>query len=125
MMRGVINMIKTIDTIINSIPDFFNPEKATGRSISIGYELHDEKGDVLTWTVIVDNGKCSVVTGLELDLTVKMVMGAEDYIRLVNGVFDYEKCRWRGRMRFIGNTLAHRELNYFLDIPDCTGYKWV
>jgi hypothetical protein len=108
-------MDANVDDMIKAIPRFFLPERAGGRRLIVAYQIMRKDGGTSRWTVHVENGRCFVSAGIEEGFTTKLIAGEEDYLRMVRGRGDYASMRYCGRIRLIGNTLGHRELNFFLD----------
>ena len=64
----------------------FQPQKAEGLDISIGYDIGGEDGG--KWTARVQGGRCAVKAGLAEALNVKLQAQAADWVALMLGKID-------------------------------------
>jgi len=64
----------------------FQPAKAEGLEVSIGYDIGGEDGG--KWTAVIGGGKCTLKQGLEEKLTVKLQAQASDWVALMLGKID-------------------------------------
>lgn len=87
--------------IIDSMPARFLPEKAEGVSVKIGYDLTGQDGG--KWTVVVDNGNCTVKEGLDSDCTVVMTMEADVFVGLNTGKISASSAFSAGKVKIDGD----------------------
>ena len=107
-----------VQTYLNKIIEFFDPEKAKSRKLTIVYEFHDSDKNDGVWTVRIADGKCLLTEGEAEEYDTKLYMTAEAYHRMLTGLLDFSRLAYSvGAVRFFGNTLGHRELNSYLSIP--------
>jgi long-chain acyl-CoA synthetase len=64
----------------------FQPARAEGLDVSIGYDIGGQDGG--KWTVIIQGGKCVVKEGLAENLSVKLQAQAPDWVALMLGKID-------------------------------------
>jgi hypothetical protein len=64
----------------------FQPARAEGLEVSIGYDIGGEDGG--KWTAVIGGGKCTLKEGLEEKLTVKLQAQASDWVALMLGKID-------------------------------------
>jgi uncharacterized OB-fold protein/putative sterol carrier protein len=64
----------------------FQPAKAEGLDVSIGYDIRGEDGG--KWTAVIQGGKCVVKEGLAGNLSVKLQAQAPDWVALMLGKID-------------------------------------
>ena len=64
----------------------FQPARAEGLDVSIGYDIGGEDGG--QWTAVVQGGRCSLKRGLAETLSVKLQVRAADWVALMLGKVD-------------------------------------
>jgi len=64
----------------------FQPARAEGLEVSIGYDIGGEDGG--KWTAVIGGGKCTLKEGLEEKLNVKLQAQASDWVALMLGKID-------------------------------------
>jgi uncharacterized OB-fold protein/putative sterol carrier protein len=64
----------------------FQPARAEGLNVSIGYDIGGEEGG--QWTAVIQGGKCKVQEGLAANLSVKLHAQAPDWVALMLGKTD-------------------------------------
>ena len=107
-----------VQTYLNKIVEYFDPEKAKSHKLTIVYEFHDSGKNNGVWTVRIADGKCSLTEGEAEEYDTKLYMTSEAYHRMLTGLLDFNRLAYSvGAVRFFGNTLGHRELNSYLTIP--------
>ena len=111
-----------VETYLNKIVEYFDAEKAGSRSLTVVYEFHDSGDNDGSWTVTIADGKCTLSKGAAEQCESRFYMTADTYRRILTGYLEISKLTYStGAIRFIGNTLAHRELNEYLTIPKNAG----
>ena len=108
-----------VKSYLEKIPQYFDPSKVEpGRDLTIVYEFHDSGKNDGVWTVTVSDGTCRLTEGEAEHYDTKMYMTAETYRRLMTGQLELARLAYStGAVRFYGNSLGHRELNYYLKFP--------
>lgn len=111
-----------VETYLEKIVEFFDPEKAKDRRLTVVYEFHDSGGNDGVWTVSIAGGKCILTKGEPEQCDTRLYMTAEVYRRILMGRLDFARLAYSvGAVRFFGNTLGHRELNHYLTLPKKAG----
>jgi hypothetical protein len=64
----------------------FQPARAEGLEVSIGYDIGGEDGG--KWTAVIGGGECTLKEGLEEKLNVKLQAQASDWVALMLGKID-------------------------------------
>ena len=64
----------------------YQPARAEGLNVSIGYDIEGEEGG--TWTAMIREGTCAVKEGLAENLSVKLQARAPDWVALMLGKVD-------------------------------------
>lgn len=107
-----------VETYLNKIVEYFDPQKAPERKLVVVYEFHDSGKNDGAWTVTISNGTCVLTKGDTEDFDTRLYMTAEVYRRVMTGKIDFARLTYSvGAIRYFGNTLGHRELNSYLNIP--------
>jgi len=109
-----------VRTYLRKIPEYFDPAKEApeGRQLTVVYEFHDSDKNNGTWTVAIADGKCTLTEGEAESFDTKLYMTAETYRRILTGRLEIGLLAYgTGAVRFFGNSLGLRELNYYLAIP--------
>lgn len=111
-----------VETYLRKIEEYFDPAKASDRKMTVVYEFHDSGKNDGSWTVAIANGKCALKKGDTEQCDSRFYMTAETYRRILMGLMEITKLPYStGAVRFFGNTLAHQELNHYLNIPKGAG----
>ena len=111
-----------VEDYLKKIPEYFASERAGDRKLTVVYEFHDSGDNNGVWVVTIADGKCSLVKGEAGSYDTLLYMTAESYRRILNGRLDFARLAYSvGAIRFFGNTLGHRELNDYLNIPKEAG----
>jgi hypothetical protein len=72
--------------MFGSLEKRFQPARAEGLEVSIGYDIGGEDGG--KWTAVIKEGKCTLREGLVEDLSVKLQAQASDWVALMLGKID-------------------------------------
>lgn len=91
----------TAQDIFATLVARFQPEKAQGLDVKIGYDIPGDGGG--QWTAIIKDGKCALDEGLRDDLTVVNIVNAKDYVDLMLGKLDPMMAIGAGRLRLKGD----------------------
>ena len=111
-------MAFSVRETIYRIPEFYNPEHKEGlRDLVMVYKIHDSGDQDGLYTVTFKNNTVEVKDGAAEDYTVKMLMTANAYEALTKGIYSPESAFMTGDIRYIGNILAHEEMQKYLKIP--------
>ncbi|MEK6655284.1 MAG: SCP2 sterol-binding domain-containing protein, partial [Thermodesulfobacteriota bacterium] len=94
----------TAHDIIATLAERFQPEKAAGVAMAIGYDLTGDGGG--RWTLMIKDGKCAVRGGLAGDLTVKMTMEADVYTGMMLGTIEAVTAFTSGKVKIEGDMAA-------------------
>jgi putative sterol carrier protein len=111
--------------ILTRIPVYFQPKKAKSRKLIIAYEIRGDEVTSCNMTVIINGDKCEVVEGIADNFDTKVVVTAGDYLRWVYGKMEYGNAIWMGRIKLVGSSLAHEELNTYFSFPKKTGIVFI
>ena len=107
-----------VEAYLNKIVKYFDPAKASDRRLVVVYEFHDSGKNDGAWTISIADGKCQLTKGDTQEFDTKLYMTAEAYRLMLSGKVDYARLAYStGAVRYFGNTLGHRELNWYLAIP--------
>ncbi len=105
-------MEKTIPELMNSIPEYFVPEKAAGVDAVIQFMLSGEKGG--NWYVTIKNMQCSVTEGILPDPKLTFSATAQDCLDIFTGELDGMRAYMTGRLRLKGDMrLAMKIVSFF------------
>ena len=79
----------------------FQPARAEGLEVSIGYDIGGEDGG--KWTAVIGGGKCTLKEGLEEKLNVKLQAQASDWVALMLGKIDALSLLGAGKAAIAGD----------------------
>lgn len=112
----------SVEAYLKRIPEYFDAKKAGENRLTVVYEIHDSGANNGTWTVAIEDGKCSLTKGEAENYTSKLYMTADSYRRIITGRLDFARLAYSvGAIRYFGSTLGHRELNEYITIPKNAG----
>ena len=100
-------------------------KKRKNKRLTVVYNILKKDGSVCAFTIEIEDGNLNIENVVKKARDVKIIINEDDYLRLVEGKLDYEGARWIGRIRYIGNQLAHRELNTYFSIPKVYNIKYI
>ena len=83
----------------------FLPEKASGRTAVVLYEVSLRDGPVRSWQMVVVNGTCSVRPGTDRPAQLTVQVGLPRFLRLLSGSLDPVTALLRGDLRLRGDLL--------------------
>ncbi len=102
----------TAKELIESMPEYFKPEKAQGVNAVIQYHLAGEGGG--DWVIRIQDGKCTVEEGTVENPTLVLRMDASDYVDMIAGRLDGMTAFMTGKLQLEGDfTLATRLASFF------------
>lgn len=111
-----------VEDYLKRIPEYFDPEKAKDRRMTVVYEFHDSGKNDGVWAVAIADGKCTLTKGEPESCDTRLYMTAETYRRILTGRLDFGRVGYSvGAIRFFGNSLGHSELNFYLTFPKKAG----
>jgi putative sterol carrier protein len=73
----------TAAEVIEQMPSAFQPEAAGNLNADVVFELSGDGGGV--WTVSIADGNCTVNEGATADPSAKIMMAANDYVKMSQG----------------------------------------
>ena len=112
----------SVEDYLKKIPEYFAPEKAKDRRLTVVYEFHDSGENDGIWTVSIADGRCALTKGEPESFDTRLYMTAETYRRILTGRLDFARVAYSvGAVRFYGNSLGHSELNFYLTFPKKAG----
>jgi hypothetical protein len=116
--RMQVNHDFDVEDYLNRIPLFFDEKKAETAKLTVVYEFHDSGKNNGAWTITIKDGKCLLTKGCAEVFDTKLYMNTDTYRRILTGRLDITRLAYStGAIRYYGNTLGHRELNYYLSFP--------
>ena len=119
-------MAFSVRDTIYSIPSFYRADHMEGlRDLVMVYKIHDSGDQDGEYTVTIRNNEIGVRDGAAENYTVRMLMTAKAYEAFTKGIFSPEVAFMTGDIRYIGNILAHEEMQKYLKIPKGTGIKYL
>ncbi len=106
---------------LEKICDYFDKDKAGERRLCLVYKIHDSGQNDGSWTVRIEDGICTLSEEDAGDCTLRMLMTAETYERMIHGRMMSVLAYLTGAVRYQGLMLAHEELQSCLTIPPDSG----
>jgi putative sterol carrier protein len=105
-------MEKTIPELMESIPQYFVPEKASGVDAVVQFHLTGEKGG--DWAVTIKNMECSVANGISANPRITFNAEAQDCLDILSGKLDAMRAYMTGKLNVKGDMrLAMRIAGFF------------
>ncbi len=102
----------TARQLVESMPQYFRPDKAQGVNAVIQYHLTGEGGG--DWIIRIADGKCTVEEGVAENPNLVLRMDAQDYVDMVTGKLDGMTAFMMGKLQLDGDfTLATRLTSFF------------
>jgi len=91
----------SLNQLIHTLPEYFQPERAAGLDVTVQVNLAGEKGG--EWTVTIQNQICTVVDGGAETPTLTVEAAAQDILDMINGSLDPMAAFMMGRLRLKGD----------------------
>jgi putative sterol carrier protein len=103
---------KPIPELMDSIPQYFIPEKANGVDAVIQFHLTGSQGG--DWNVTIQNKVCSVKKGIAENPKLIFTAEAQDCLDILSGKLDGLKAYMVGKLKLKGNmALAIKIAGFF------------
>ncbi len=103
---------KTIPELMENIPHYFVPEKATGVEAVIQFHLTGIQGG--DWNVTIQNKECSVNKGIAANPRLIFTAEAQDCLDILSGKLDGLKAYMFGKLKLKGDMgLAMKIAGFF------------
>ncbi len=101
-----------ISSVINSLPEFFQPETAVGVKAKIGFDISGEQGG--QWAVDIQNQTCQVTSGLPEHADLTLSADGQDLIDIFSGKLSPMRAFFIGKLKLQGNmSQAMKISDYF------------
>jgi len=104
----------SIADLMESIPQYFVPEKAEGVNAVIQFNLKGEQGG--DWIVTICKKECTVIKGLALDPRLVFTAEAQDCLDILTDKLDGLKAYMTGRIALKGDIKLAMKLASFFKI---------
>jgi putative sterol carrier protein len=103
---------KAIPELMDSIPRYFVPEKASGIDAVIQFHLTGNQGG--DWVVKIQNKTCSVEKGVAESPKLTLTAEAQDCLDILSGKLDGLKAYMKGKLKLKGDMgLAMKIAGFF------------
>jgi putative sterol carrier protein len=108
----MVEAISSCTEYFENIEDRFIAGGAKGVSATYVWELSGDGGG--TWTGTVKDGAITITEGAAEKPNVTFQMGADDYIKMVNGELNGTKAVMTRKLKVVGSILMAKKMNKFL-----------
>jgi len=103
---------KSVPELMDSIPQYFVPDKASGIDAVIQFHLTGSQGG--DWVVTIQNKTCSVKKGVVEEPKLTFTADAQDCLDILSGKLDGLRAYMRGKLKLKGNMgLAMKIAGFF------------
>jgi len=108
----MVEPVSTCTEYFEKIEDRFIADGAKGVSATYVWELTGDGGG--TWTAQIENGTITISEGAADKPNVTYNMGADDYVKMVNGELNGTKAVMTRKLKVTGSILMAKKMNKFL-----------
>jgi putative sterol carrier protein len=108
--------LATLEQIFGGMKDHFMPERATGQTAVMQYEV--KAGDeTFTFHFKVDNGTCEWAKGAAEAPRVTMSIALPDFLRLVSGKLNGMQAFFAGKLKLAGDMMFAQTFQSWFNQP--------
>lgn len=93
-----------LDKVFQGMVEAFLPEKASGQSAVIQYDVNAPDGS-FSYQLKVADGKCEYVKGSPESARVTLTLNAPDFLRLVTGKLNGQTAFFQGKLKLAGDMM--------------------
>lgn len=109
-------MNETIEKLIQSLPDYFVPEKAKGVNTTAQLILQNDTVDY--WTLQIINQQCVVSHDRAVNPQLELTAKTEDLLAILSGQLSASRAYMKGKLHLRGSMSQALKLSQLFNIPD-------
>jgi putative sterol carrier protein len=101
-------MAETVNGILDSMPQHFNPDAAAGLDAIFQFDISGEEAG--QWHLVVKEQQCQIVEGSHDGPNVTYSMASNDFIDMMTGKLSGQAAFFSGKLRVSGDLMLAQRL---------------
>jgi putative sterol carrier protein len=101
----------TVKEVFNQMPGRFRPDKATGTTAVVQYDVTGEGGG--TWHAVIKDGTCTVKEGPAPTPSLTLTMSSQDWLDMASGKQSGQMLFMSGKLKLKGDMGLAMKLGSF------------